>query len=726
MSKRDKRRCSRSRRAVTLILALLFIVIMLGMIAFAIDMGNIVLVRTELQAAADSSAMAAAAVMNLPREEMVDTADRYAGYHIAASTNVELLDADIEYGTWDTTRREFTSSPTVSNAVRITAKTDKSTTGEVSYFFGPIFNKFSFVQKASAVAMANPRDIAFVVDLSGSMNDDTEPCWASDTINSTFASSGFPTVGTDLMQQVYSDFGFGAYPGVLEYLGAPAGVPQNQYSYAELTKDGGYLTKSSIASKYRIQTTDSEAVRKRKGYSWIIDYQIAKVMPNAKPAPDSSKNYAYWEKYLDYIVRTVSIAPPAPSSGGGGSSGSGGGGSSSGGGSGGSSGGGSGGTPAKPPLGWQKSDSNGTWLAAWSTDNLLTGTPRTAPRPLELQLAMTPGSWDALLLTDLLSATAYGTPPANRGTIPPNRYSGRIDTFNNPNTDTFPSATISIPRGYRNWIGYRTYVQFMMDHGRDTQPVSGSYVPLSRFSPNCLWHMEDTAGGTFSFPPREQPTHAARRALISAIQVVKERNASISNLSQRDWVSIITFDKLSGGGPVIVQPLTGDYDQAMQACTQLQACSDLGATTATDAGLISARGHLQPQSAGGSGRLATNKVVVLLTDGVPNLYVNSQATINSYISNHSERTDFYNNGAYWYDSPLMETAMMQADRWFVYPVGVGLGTDYSFMDRMARMGSTASDNGQSPRGSGNPAEYEQKLTDIFRKIITSPQVRLVQ
>jgi hypothetical protein len=345
---------------------------------------------------------------------------------------------------------------------------------------------------------------------------------------------------------------------------------------------------------------------------------------------------------------------------------------------------------------------------------------------MELQFAMAPGSWNAILLADVLSATTYGTPPANRGTIPPNRYSGRIDSYNNPNTGTFPKASISVPRAYRNYIGYRTYVQFMMDHGRDTQPLAGTYVPLSRFNASCPWHMEGTAGGTFSFPPREQPTHAARRALIAAIEIVKERNSSIDNLNQRDWVSIVTFDKLSGGGPVVAQPLTGDYDSAMQACTTLQACSDINATTATETGLITARKHLQPKSSGGSGRLSTNKVVVLLTDGVPNLYSSTSTAINSYISTHPELHDFYNNGAYWCDAALMQASIIKDDRWYLYPVGVGLGTDNNFMDRMARLGGTADSNGQGPRSTGNPAQYEQILTDIFRKIITSPKVRLVQ
>ena len=60
------------------------------------------------------------------------------------------------------------------------------------------------------------------------------------------------------------------------------------------------------------------------------------------------------------------------------------------------------------------------------------------------------------------------------------------------------------------------------------------------------------------------------------------------------------------------------------------------------------------------------------------------------------------------------------------PVGIGLGTDYGFMDRMARTGGTADDDGLSPRGSGNPADYEQRLTDIFEEIINNGRMRLVK
>ncbi len=131
--------------------------------------------------------------------------------------------------------------------------------------------------------MLNPRDIAFVVDLSGSMNDDTEPCWSTSLVNSKYAAQGYGTIGNQLMQAVYDDFGFGSFPGTSQYIGAPLGVTANNLAYAELTKDNGPLTNSALDAHYRIGNTDPESLRKTKCYRWIIDKQIAVVMPTPSP-----------------------------------------------------------------------------------------------------------------------------------------------------------------------------------------------------------------------------------------------------------------------------------------------------------------------------------------------------------------------------------------------------------------------------------------------------------
>ncbi len=208
----------RSRRGAVVILAALLAVFLLGMIAFAVDIGYIVLVRTQLQATADSAALAAAGSMNDTAADMVAVAQKFAAFNIVTGRPAALRSSDVEPGTWDTNTRIFTPSESLGNAVRVTVRTDRTTGGETPLFFGKIFGKESVSLQASAVAMANPRDIAFVVDLSGSMNDDTEPCWASDAIDSTFSSAGYSGIGSKSMQNLYDDFDFGVYPGSLEYL----------------------------------------------------------------------------------------------------------------------------------------------------------------------------------------------------------------------------------------------------------------------------------------------------------------------------------------------------------------------------------------------------------------------------------------------------------------------------------------------------------------------------
>lgn len=695
-------------------------VFVVALVAFAVDVGYMMLTRTQLQGAADAAAMASAAEMNAPFSQVVAKAQEYAAYHGAAGQNIAVAPADVQLGVWDSTTRSFSATPARGNAVKVTTRKVNA-----SLFFGSALGRQSFTSQASAVAMANPRDIVFVVDLSGSMNDDTEPAWATQTIDSTFGPQGYGTVGDDLMQDLYDDFGYGSYPGTLQYIGAPLGVTADKYAYAEMTKNGGPLSRWSIPSTYRITIADSEAVRKIKAYSWMIDKQIAVIMPGVKPPANSSTNYSYWEKYLDYLLLSVTINPPPPPSPPGSGGGSGFGGGSTGGGGGGSS---SPPAPSPPPVGRLDSQNHRDLYSVWRTAHPEVSSREIISGDPENEIALGPGiSWQAVLLpqTALGATAAPGTPPTTRGTIPPNQDGDRINGFNNPNRQTFPAASGSLAANYRNYIGYRTYVQFMMDFGRDIQPDGRNYVPLSTLSPYCPMHSESTAGGTFSFPPREQPAHSARRALIAAIQVVKDRNAAIPNQAQRDWVSVVTYDRDDTGGPVVLQSLTGDYDAAMRAVAGIQAAGDIGATTATEAGLITAKAHLQPSTSGGHGRPQTNKVVVLLTDGVPNLYETPASQIDSFANSHSSG-DFYGGGYYWLDAPIMQCMQMQSSKWQVFPVGLGLGTDYSFMDRMARSGGTANNQGQSPRGSGNPAQYEQRMTDIFTDIITAPRVHLVQ
>jgi len=573
---RSTRKHIKRRRGVIVVLAALLLVTMLGMIAFAVDVGYLSLVRTQLQAAADATALAAASSTSLSRAEMEAVAQRYASANVAGGRSIQLSNSDVEYGTWDTDTRTFVASAQAGNAVRVTVRNDASTGGETALFFGRIFGLASVAQQASAVATCNPRDIAFVVDLSGSMNDDTDPSYS--------------TSSSSLIQNVYNDFNFGTYPGNSQYVGKPLGIPNTSKWVNKLTKENGPLWKKTIPSRYRVTKEDSSSTKTWKAYAWVMEVQMpdAGLMPNMIPVPNasSSANYNYWKTFID---------------------------------------------------------------------------------------------------------------------------------------------------SYRTQLGYKSYMKFMMNYGRDGRP-GGSYTPLSLKSNLCPCPMHDeTVGGqSFSFPPSEMPTHAARRAMIAALQVVRDRNQTISDVNQKDWVSIITFDSISA--EAVKLPLTDNYGSAMQVCTQLQA----NGWTGTEAGMELAYNHIKPKSEGGKGRETANKIVVLLTDGMPNKKLSSTSTINNYASSNAsvwtdpdtgqEVNNWVTSGSYKNEknAALMQTSMMQGDNWYAYAAGIGRGCDYDFMDRVARMGATANNDGESPRGSDDPTKYEAVLRKIFEDIITNPKLRLVQ
>ncbi len=555
-------------------------VVMAGMVAFAVDCGYMSLVRGQLQVAADSAAMAATGVMGSSQSDPVEVAQQFAGYHVAGGKNVSLETTDIQYGVWDSSSRSFTPTSQIGNALRITARVDAAHGGQAPLFFGRVFGLQGFDGQAQAIAMGNKRDICFVVDLSGSMNDDTVTGYGS---TASYRSPSYPAIYSSMMGQVYSDFNFGSYPGVMNKIGYTVSAT----SWSNLYSSSGPLTSASIPVAYRITGSDNTtALRQAKAYKYVVDKEIALNMPNAKPAPSSASgsSLSYWTDYIDAV----------------------------------------------------------------------------------------------------------------------NSKSGQI--------------------------GYRSYVTWLMDQGRDqTGPKSGAYGQLSVNSPNCNYHNESTPGGTFSFPASEQPTHSERRSVIAGLHEIKVKNSSLSDASQKDWISIVTFDKnTTPGGITPLIGLTSNYDSAMTACATMQAVGTNGNSTATETGLIAAYNLIKPQSQGGTGREDAQKIVILLTDGVANLKTSSSATIANYESAHPSSNYYGGSSNYPSDAALIQADSMRLAKWQVFAIPLGLAIDSDFMDRMARMGGTADDDGHAPSTSGDPSTYETEMTALLDKVIDNPQVHLVQ
>ncbi len=156
------------RRGSTLVLAAVMLTVMMAMVAFAVDVGYIVLGRTQLQVAADSAAMSAAAAnVNMALDDVIAMAKQYAGRHVAAGGNVELNSADIQRGDWDFSRRTFTPSTFKGNGIRIVARRDASTNGKAPLFFARVFGAKSTALQAEAVAALIDNFSGFRVPSSG-------------------------------------------------------------------------------------------------------------------------------------------------------------------------------------------------------------------------------------------------------------------------------------------------------------------------------------------------------------------------------------------------------------------------------------------------------------------------------------------------------------------------------------------------------------------------------
>ena len=182
MTSRRKTRRTYVRRAAVMVQAVLFgSTVGVGVAALAVDTGLMYASKAELQNAADSAALAAVSRLVLETNALaLATAEAatYAQLHKVAGDYTELIEADVVPGhavlvTGD--RFDFQANQTPYDAIRVTLRRDQTAAdGPVSLLFGKLLGVEEAQIRASATAMLSPRDIAVSIDLSRSMNDDTE------------------------------------------------------------------------------------------------------------------------------------------------------------------------------------------------------------------------------------------------------------------------------------------------------------------------------------------------------------------------------------------------------------------------------------------------------------------------------------------------------------------------------------------------------------------------
>lgn len=172
---KGKRSGRGDRRGAMLVMIGVVFVILFISAAFAIDIARMHVTRSELRTATDAAAKAA--VEALGRQQSVEAgraaAVAIAQRNIVAGGGLNLRGSDIEFGgavaQADGSFDFDPDAPFINSARVVGSRTDASLDGAVSLFFAPVFGVENFQPTQVATATRTDRDIAVVLDVSGSM-----------------------------------------------------------------------------------------------------------------------------------------------------------------------------------------------------------------------------------------------------------------------------------------------------------------------------------------------------------------------------------------------------------------------------------------------------------------------------------------------------------------------------------------------------------------------------
>ena len=168
-------------------LTAILMIVLMALLALSIDTGYMYTMQTELDRSVDAAALAGAASLVEGTDEASDkvveylvrnpvggdegaiTDDRLAEFTTAISWPITPMTTQIQIGNWNPDTGQLEPAAKYPSAVEVSMRYPN-----LPLFFGRVLGKDDFSIEARAIAMYQPRDIALVLDYSGSMNDDSE------------------------------------------------------------------------------------------------------------------------------------------------------------------------------------------------------------------------------------------------------------------------------------------------------------------------------------------------------------------------------------------------------------------------------------------------------------------------------------------------------------------------------------------------------------------------
>ncbi len=159
-----KRHFLSRRNGSVLVLVAVLLPALLGLAAFAFDIGHIAFIRSRLQAAADAAALAGAE--ELPNGvSALSAAQTIGGLNLPEKDSI-VASNDVEFGNWSENDQTFTTSPAaVANAVRVTAELSDQNGNPLPLFFGSFVGVSQTNVSASAIAITGSKiGTRFLID----------------------------------------------------------------------------------------------------------------------------------------------------------------------------------------------------------------------------------------------------------------------------------------------------------------------------------------------------------------------------------------------------------------------------------------------------------------------------------------------------------------------------------------------------------------------------------
>lgn len=173
------------RRGNIVVFSAFLMILMMAMIAFAVDIGYMCTMRAQLQRAVDAAALAGAGDLVTGVDEAEATAREYLMRNpvgspftvIDESALAEALvqfetdhedDYEFKIGNWNPNTMQLDETTVMPSSLKVSMQYNN-----LPFFFGRVLGKEYFSLQAESTAMFQPRDIMVVLDFSASMNDDS-------------------------------------------------------------------------------------------------------------------------------------------------------------------------------------------------------------------------------------------------------------------------------------------------------------------------------------------------------------------------------------------------------------------------------------------------------------------------------------------------------------------------------------------------------------------------